>query len=963
MNVSEIDCAWVLICSALVFLMQAGFMCLEAGLTRSKNSINVAIKNLTDCSISVLLFWGLGFTLMFGESAYGWIGRGIEIHSFESGGIWVPTFFLFQMMFCATAGTIFSGAVAERMSFRGYIILTLVVSGFIYPIYGHWAWSGNFKDAPQGWLEVQGFIDFAGSTVVHSVGGWFALAALLVVGPRKGRFEIGKPPKKITGSNLPLSVLGVLLLWIGWFGFNGGSAFSFTDKIAEIIVNTLLAGSSGGLLALAIGWSRKKIAEITFLINGSLAGLVSVTASCNTISPLSAIFVGAIGGLVMLIFELLLEHMQIDDAVNAVPVHLGGGIWGTLAVVLFADSGGSGTNLSWLNQLMVQFLGIFACALWSFVLGYVILKTINRFIPLRVTNEHERIGLNVSQHGTTTELLDLLITMDTQERTGNLDLRVPVEPFTEVGQIAERYNRVMEALQSAVSKTEAIIKNIRDGVITFTKEGLLNSFNPGAQYLFGYSASEVIGQSALTMVVPKSPYKEGGISSLINISREIHSESSPDRDFLGIRKDQSVFPIELSVTIGTIKNEVLYTGLIRDITDREQAEKLAVQYQNQLEKERENLKKTRDSLQARVKELSDARRATLNILNDHDELRKKSEEAEKRFRSLSSFSPVGIFEADVNGSCIYTNPRWTTITGLTFEENLGEGWLQAIHPSNRDGLSKDWKSKAATTDGFYQDIRLNNREMRDQWARTRITALRTEEGKLAGYVGILEDITENKESEDLVRASLAEKETLLREIHHRVKNNLQVISSLLNMQANQISDRSTLEVFKESQNRVRSMALIHEKLYGSKDLAKVKFDEYLTNLANYLFRTYRIDVQAVELSIDIESDIFLGVDTAIPCGLIINELLTNSLKYAFPDYRKGKIRIRLHRLNERDYTLEVWDNGVGIPTNIEIGNTETLGMQLVTTLTKQLDGEIKLSRKGGTSFVLHFKEIVYKAGM
>ena len=963
MDPAPIHTIWILTCSILVFLMQVGFMCLESGLTRSKNSINVAIKNLTDFALSILLFWALGFALMFGSSLGGWLGAGQFLPSFEGNEHWIPSFFLFQMMFCATAGTIFSGAVAERMSFRGYIVLTLLISGFIYPIFGHWAWRSHYNDLHQGWLEAKGFIDYAGSTVVHSVGGWFSLAALLVIGPRKGRFLLGQQPKKITGSNVPMSVLGVFFLWIGWFGFNGGSTFAFTIEVAEILINTVLAGSSGGLLALTIGWSYKKVTEVNLLINGSLAGLVAVTASCHVVGPSSAVIIGAIGALIMLIVEYLLEQFKIDDAVNAVPIHLGAGIWGTIAVALFANSERLDSNLTWLDQVSVQLLGIFSCAVWSFVLGYILLRIINKLLPLRVTAEQERIGLNVSQHGSTTDLLDLLITMDTQAKTGDLEMRVPVEPFTEVGQIAERYNQVMEALQKAVTKTEAIIRDLRDGVITFTKEGLLNSFNPGAENIFGYSSLEVIGQRTTMILAPISFEKGNEIHSLTRAGAELNSDSDQNLEFLGIRKDQTVFPVELSITKGEIENEVLYTGLIRDITDQKKAEKLATKYQQQLEMERENLRTTRDSLQARVKELSNARRATLNILHDHEEMRKKSEEAEKRFRSLNSFSPVGIFEAHVTGKCIYTNPRWTTITGLTYEENIGEGWLQAFHQNCRETFSKEWKSKAATPEGFFREVQLANKSETSQWARSRITALRTNDGKITGYVGVLEDITENKISEDLIRASLNEKETLLREIHHRVKNNLQVISSLLNMQASSISDQATLEIFKESQNRIRSMALIHEKLYSSRDLAEIKFDDYLKNLTNYLLRTYRINVHAIELSINVESDIFLTVDTAIPCGLIINELLTNSLKYAFSDDRKGKIHISLCRDANKKYSLKVRDNGVGIPDHIKLSNSETLGLQIVATLTRQLDGEVELDRSNGTSFTIGFREPVYKEGI
>src|SRR3972149_6035643 len=246
MEKSLMDIFWVLICAGLVFLMQAGFTCLESGLTRSKNSINVAIKNITDFGISTILFWAIGFALMFGTSHGTWIGStGFFLPLDE--GTWPTTFFLFELMFCATAVTIVSGATAERLRFGSYIIISIISSGLIYPTFGHWAWNGAQQGIFSGWLGMRGFVDFAGSTVVHSVGGWISLAALLVIGPREGRFPKVEVYKKIHGSNLPFSVLGVLLLWIGWFGFNGGSTLALNDQVAGIVTDTFLSGAAGSM--------------------------------------------------------------------------------------------------------------------------------------------------------------------------------------------------------------------------------------------------------------------------------------------------------------------------------------------------------------------------------------------------------------------------------------------------------------------------------------------------------------------------------------------------------------------------------------------------------------------------------------------------------------------------------------------------------------------------------------------
>ena len=446
-----IDVIWLVLCAALVFLMQAGFMCLESGLTRSKNSINVAAKNITDLGVSVFLFWAFGFALMFGKSADGWIGSSYFFTPIGQGVAWLGAFFLFQAMFCGTATTIFSGAVAERMRFSGYVIVAIFLSSFIYPVFGHWVWGGNLTGTP-GWLEKLGFIDFAGSTVVHSVGGWVGLAMVLILGPRKGRFPENGPPQKIQGHNLVVAILGVLLLWFGWFGFNGGSTLAMNATVPGILANTMLAAVAGLVAALIASWAFQRRPEVEKIMNGSLAGLVAVTAGCHAISSTSAVIVGAIGALVMLGLERLLVRFRIDDVVGAFPVHAGAGIWGTLAVGFFADLQILDTGLTRGEQIGVQMLGVACCFVWAFCLVSVLLRLFNRIFPFRVSPEVEHVGLNISEHGATTEILTLFQAMDRQAKSGDMSIRVPVEPFTEVGQIADRYNMVMGKLDKSTTE-------------------------------------------------------------------------------------------------------------------------------------------------------------------------------------------------------------------------------------------------------------------------------------------------------------------------------------------------------------------------------------------------------------------------------------------------------------------------------------------------------------------------------
>ncbi len=508
MGKSPLDIAWVLVCTGLIFVMQAGFLCLESGFTRTKNSINVAIKNLTDFGVSVVLFWLCGYALMFGTSRDGWIGQTGWLFRIGEGDPWLDAFFLFQVMFCATSTTILSGAVAERVGFLGYLIIATVVSGLLYPVFGHWAWNGAQAGSYAGWLAQAGFVDFAGSSVVHSVGGWVSLAVLLIIGPREGRFPPGGKPRNFTGSNIPLSVLGVCLLWLGWFGFNGGSTLAVNRQIAGVLANTVLAGAAGMVITLGVGWVRLGRPDVRLVINGSLAGLVAITASCHAVSSASAVAIGGIAGLVMLGVEHLLEHYRIDDAVGAVPVHLGAGIWGTLAVALFGEPAALGTGLDRVSQAGIQGLGIVACGVWSLGIGYLVLRSINRFFRFRVTPEQERIGLNVSEHGATTELLDLATAMDAQARTGDLSLRAPVEPFTEVGQIAEQYNRVMQALEETREYTGHIVSTTTTLISRIAPDGTILSVNPAVTRTTGYSAQEMIGRNWWRIFYPGEDFRQ-----------------------------------------------------------------------------------------------------------------------------------------------------------------------------------------------------------------------------------------------------------------------------------------------------------------------------------------------------------------------------------------------------------------------------------------------------------------------
>ena len=461
-NTANIDLLWMLICAILVFMMQAGFMCLESGIIRNKNNINVALKNISDFGISIVCYWMVGYGFMFGVSKSGFIG--FDDFFFDPSGTITSgpamTFFIFQSMFCATAASIISGSVAERLKFNSYLVITAIVGTILYPVVGHWAWANSDDmfggDGTTGWLYNLGFIDFAGSTIVHSTGGWIGLSIILISGPRSGRFIEGKV-RKFTPSNLPLSVLGVLLLGFGWHGFNGGSNLILDEAVPGILLNTFLAAAAGIVACLFFWGAQDTTAPAGDLINGILAGLVAVTASANVITPLGSVIIGAGGGLVALYATRLLERFELDDPVGAIPVHLAAGIFGTLVLPFFAAEeyliGNQNltdyTGNLRVNQFIAQLIGIISVGLYTFFGSYILLNIINNYNPLRVSKEDEDIGLNIAEHDSGSDQIDLLNMMQYQKDTGDLSVRGPEDIFTEAGQIGYHYNILMDSLEES----------------------------------------------------------------------------------------------------------------------------------------------------------------------------------------------------------------------------------------------------------------------------------------------------------------------------------------------------------------------------------------------------------------------------------------------------------------------------------------------------------------------------------
>ena len=591
-DLTPIDLLWVLVCTAQVLLMQAGFCLLEAGMARAKNSINVAIKNLADLCIATVAYWVVGFGLMFGQSQGGWIGSTGFALGGDAGGS-LLAFFLYQVVFCGTATTIISGAVAERIQFRGYLTISLLVSALIYPVFGHWAWGGAVSgpaigDGTAGWLAAEGFIDFAGSTVVHSVGAWVALAVVLILGPRLGAFESVARRRRakragedsrggqtmIQPSSLVHVVLGVLLLWFGWFGFNGGSGLGLNDRVPLILINTCVAAAAGGLAVLAIAMLRGSVDNVTAVSNGVIAGLVAITAGCHLMQPAASALIGAVAGLACVATTGLLHRARIDDVIGAVPAHGVPGVLGTLAIAWLSDPADWGNGLTRMEQFGVQATGCGSAMLWAGGGALVIFSLINLIIPFRVGHRDEVEGLNVAEHGAGSELLSLIRQMSGHRRSRDFGSPVRFEPSTDLGRVSASYNRVLAAANEQIqtrtrerSQMAAIIENAFEGIYQTNPDGSFRSVNPAMATLCGFGEpAEMLRDRAVTAdSLYDWPDHRRAFLEAISVHGSVREFASQIR-----RRDGSV--ISILENARAVRNDAgrleYYEGTAVDVTNR-----------------------------------------------------------------------------------------------------------------------------------------------------------------------------------------------------------------------------------------------------------------------------------------------------------------------------------------------------------------------------------------------------------
>lgn len=392
-----LDNIWILVAAILVIFMNAGFGMLETGFCRQKNAVNILAKNLIVFGLATLSFWVLGFSAMFGSGSYlfglggYFLGGDAATYGLDGGTLTIPVFFLFQAAFAGTAATIVSGAVAERIKFSSFIIFSVLLTAIAYPISGHWVWSGA------AWLTDRGFSDFAGSTVVHSVGGWAALMGAVFLGPRIGKYQDGRV-NAIPGHNMSIATLGCLILWIGWFGFNPGSELAASTAVPFIAVTTNLAAAAGGVAATFTAWALSGKPDLSMIINGILAGLVGITAGCAGVNYWGAVIIGLVAGIIVVFSVGFFDSIKIDDPVGAISVHLICGIWGTLAVGLFSVESGLFFGFG-IGQLLSQILGIVVIGLFTVVASSIFWLILKSTVGLRVAAEEELKGLDIGEHG------------------------------------------------------------------------------------------------------------------------------------------------------------------------------------------------------------------------------------------------------------------------------------------------------------------------------------------------------------------------------------------------------------------------------------------------------------------------------------------------------------------------------------------------------------------------------------
>ncbi|HHT9118687.1 MAG TPA: ammonium transporter, partial [Candidatus Hypogeohydataceae bacterium YC38] len=581
------DIIWVIVAACMVFFMQVGFTALEAGFAQAKNAISIALKNFVVYLIASIVYFLVGFALMFGDSKVGLVGAS---HFFFTDVNNIPlgfAFAFFQVVFAGTAATIVTGAMAERTRMLTHIWSTVLVMCVIYPIFGHWAWGHLCHHDQAGWLGKMGFIDFAGSTVVHSVGGWVALAGALVVGPRIGRYNKDGTVNRMGLHNIPLATVGTFFLWFGWFGFNGGSMLKADAKIALVITNTNIAAAVAGCTAFLFSWVKNRRLDAGDVLLGALGGLVAVTAGSNRLDPWGACVVGILAGVLVLLAKDFFEKvLKIDDPVGAVPVHGVCGAVGTIALALFCPVS-TLTNGDRLLQVGIQFLGVTVAFAWAFGLSMLFFWVGNKVARLRVGQEEEIKGLNVAEYEDTASWLNFTRISRLQDLNTLLENKVK--------------ERTSELLRTK-NYTQSIIDSLQDFLVVTDPQGKILTLNPAAEGLLGYKKQELVNKPLNTLIAEKE-----SVFQQARLQRLLREGFLKDYNINYLTKDGREIPVNFNgAVMRDEKGEV--TGVVTIARDMRETMGLIAE----LQEARGELEL---KVQTRTKELSEQKRKFEDVVN------------------------------------------------------------------------------------------------------------------------------------------------------------------------------------------------------------------------------------------------------------------------------------------------------------------------------------------------------------
>jgi ammonium transporter len=957
-GVESVDIGWLLLCAALVLFMQAGFTALESGLVRSKNSINLAIKKFANFLIAASLFWLFGFGVMFGADEGGLVGS--SSYLFDGDGAFQTAFFLFQLGFIGTATSLMSGAVAERMRFSGYLVLAAFVAAITYPLFGHWAWGDAGLAQPtgssDGWLRELGFMDFAGSTVVHSVGGWVALAAIIIIGPRIGRFGAGAVP--IRGHDIPLTTLGVFILWVGWYGFNGGSTYGLTGDVPAVILNTTLAASFGGLVGLALTWRFDPRPDVVTIMNAALAGLVAITASANIMSPAKAALVGGVAAVVMQLVTRALERRRIDDAVGAVPVHLGAGIWGTLAVGLLGDVEAFTVASSRLEQIGIQLVGIGVCFVWAFGLGFLVLSLVNRRFPFRIDREGELAGLNIAEHGASTELSDLLSDMDAHRRSGDFAQPVRVEPHTEVGQIAIEYNRVLgaigrrtESLQllrrtaaaaNESSSTEEALALALDEVCRFTGWPIGHAFlvsrdDPGLLVSTGiWQMSDQERYGEFRAATERADFRAGrGLPGIaLETGKPVFGSSD---DLFGTPVDRVTLSV-VSLESGPDGSSRPVVAPLQNMRAVRAAEWIELELRAALAVPVMAGPNVVGVIEFFADEPFTADAALLELLlSVGTQLgrvveRQRSEEA--RLRALIDNMPANVYLRDISGRFILVNRKYEEFWGVRHEEVRGKTLFELETLSGADVLpeleAEVDREVLATGQPQRREPHVVRAGKEHVFADVRFPVLDAA-AQIVAVAGIDIDITAEKRNEaelaellrrvEMARDAAMEagsaKSRFLASMSHELRTPLNAIigfTRLVSRNAEVLPAKQVDNLSKILVSAEQLLALIDEILDLSRiEAGEVALEIAATDVADVVREVTDsleplVDRPRVQLVVETQADLPPVITDEDKVRQVLLNLVSNAIKYT----EQGSITVRAEAVDGR-IRIAVSDTGVGIP--------------------------------------------------